>query len=89
MGQAGADDDEHIFGPAHSCCLSVYDSKVSFEDVDCENARLGLLTQSDVPHAPERALEVELPFLQTVLSLFQIVALAILSAMGEPVVKVS
>jgi len=52
-------------------------------------ARLGLLTQSDVPHAPERALEVELPFLQTVLSLFQIVALAILSAMGEPVVKVS
>jgi len=47
--------------------------------------RLKFVTQTDAPHAPEHALEVELPFLQTTLSSFQVVPLVIGDAAPEDV----
>jgi len=38
---------------------------------------LQFVTRTDAPHAPEHALEVELPFLQTVLPSFQVVPLVV------------
>ena len=42
-----------------------------------EIGRLKFVTQTDAPHAPEHSLEVELPFLQTTLSSFQLVPLVV------------
>lgn len=42
-----------------------------------EIGRLEFVAQTDGPHEPEHALEVELPFLQTVLSSFQVVPLVV------------
>jgi AmmeMemoRadiSam system protein B len=39
--------------------------------------RFEFITQTDAPHEPEHALEVELPFLQIVLSSFQLVPLVV------------
>jgi AmmeMemoRadiSam system protein B len=48
-------------------------------------APLEFVTQTDAPHAPEHALEVELPFLQTVLSSFQLVPLVVGDAAPQQV----
>ncbi len=48
----------------------------------------GLVTIDDTPHAPEHALEVELPFLQRVLEDFAIVPLLVGAASPEQVARV-
>ena len=48
----------------------------------------GLVTLDDTPHAPEHALEVELPFLQRVLEDFTIVPLLVGAASPEQVARV-
>ena len=48
----------------------------------------GLVTIDDTPHAPEHALEVELPFLQRVLKEFTIVPLLVGAASPEQVARV-
>ena len=48
----------------------------------------GLVTIDDTPHAPEHALEVELPFLQRVLEDFTIVPLLVGAASPEQVARV-
>ena len=48
----------------------------------------GLVTIDDTPHAPEHALEVELPFLQRVLEDFTIVPLLVGAASPEEVARV-
>jgi MEMO1 family protein len=48
-------------------------------------APLEFVTQTDAPHAPEHALEVELPFLQTILSSFQVVPLVVGNAPPQDV----
>jgi AmmeMemoRadiSam system protein B len=50
-----------------------------------EIGRLKFITQTDAPHAPEHSLEVELPFLQTTLSSFQVVPLVVGDAGSEDV----
>ena len=40
-------------------------------------ADLPFLTYADAPHAPEHALEVELPFLQTALAVFEVLPLVV------------
>lgn len=51
-------------------------------------ADLPFVIQSDAPHAPEHALEVELPFLQTLLPCFQLVPLVIGDAAPHDVAEV-
>jgi len=48
-------------------------------DVDALStiADLQFVTRADAPHAPEHALEVELPFLQTLLASFQVLPLVV------------
>lgn len=53
-----------------------------------EIAELDVVTRADAPHAPEHALEVELPFLQTVLGDFALVPLLIGYARAEEVADV-
>jgi hypothetical protein len=48
----------------------------------------GLVYIDDVPHAPEHALEVELPFLQTALASFTIVPLLVGATSPEQVAKI-
>jgi AmmeMemoRadiSam system protein B len=48
----------------------------------------GLVTIDDAPHAPEHALEVELPFLQSVLEDFTIVPLLVGAVSPEQVARV-
>ena len=59
-------------------------------DVDAvESSRdAGLVTIDDTPHTPEHALEVELPFLQSVLEDFTIVPLLVGAASPEQVALV-
>src|SRR6478672_3949511 len=59
-------------------------------DVDAvESLRdAGLVTIDDTPHTPEHALEVELPFLQSVLEDFSIVPLLVGAASPEQVARV-
>jgi MEMO1 family protein len=49
---------------------------------------LQFVTRADEPHAPEHALEVELPFLQTVLPSFQVVPLVVGDARPQDVALV-
>jgi AmmeMemoRadiSam system protein B len=46
-------------------------------DACSQIGRFEFVTQTDAPHEPEHALEVELPFLQTVLPSFQLVPLVV------------
>ena len=46
---------------------------------------LPFVIRADAPHAPEHALEVELPFLQTVLGSFQLVPLVVGDAIPKDV----
>jgi AmmeMemoRadiSam system protein B len=59
-------------------------------DVDALNTitELPFVTRTDAPHAPEHALEVELPFLQTVLGPFQLVPLVVGDAAPQEVAEV-
>jgi MEMO1 family protein len=86
-----------LIGPAHYVHLGgiAVPSVDAFETppgrviVDAEAcseiSRLKFVTQTDAPHAPEHALEVELPFLQTTLSSFQVVPLVVGDAAPEDV----
>jgi MEMO1 family protein len=49
---------------------------------------LPFVTRTDVPHVPEHSLEVELPFLQTVLSSFKVVPLVVGDAHPQDVALV-
>ena len=51
-------------------------------------ADLPFVVRSDAPHAPEHALEVELPFLQMLLPSFQIVPLVVGDAAAQSVAEV-
>ena len=52
-----------------------------------EMGGLEILTRDDAPHVPEHALEVELPFLQTVLSSFRVVPLVVGDTAPEDVAR--
>ncbi|HEY7664346.1 MAG TPA: AmmeMemoRadiSam system protein B [Xanthobacteraceae bacterium] len=51
-------------------------------------ARLPFVAESDAPHAPEHALEVELPFLQTLVAAFAVVPLLVGEASARQVADV-
>jgi MEMO1 family protein len=51
-------------------------------------ADLQFVIRASAPHAPEHALEVELPFLQTVLASFQVVPLVVGDAAPQDVAHV-
>jgi AmmeMemoRadiSam system protein B len=51
-------------------------------------ADLQFVIRTDAPHAPEHALEVELPFLQTLLASFQVVPLVVGDATPYDVARV-
>jgi AmmeMemoRadiSam system protein B len=51
-------------------------------------ADLKFVIRADAPHAPEHALEVELPFLQTLLAYFQVVPLVVGDATSHDVARV-
>jgi hypothetical protein len=74
-----------LIGPAHYVAVSgiaaptvdAFDTPLGRVPMDVEAlskiADLQFVIRADAPHAPEHALEVELPFLQTVLGSFQVV----------------
>ena len=78
-----------LIGPAHYvrvCGIAAptvdnFESPLGRVAVDAEAlskiADLQFVIRADAPHGPEHALEVELPFLQTVLASFQVVPLVV------------
>jgi AmmeMemoRadiSam system protein B len=86
-----------LIGPAHYVhvagiavpSVDAFETPLGRVIVDAETcseiSRLKFVTQTDAPHAPEHALEVELPFLQTALSSFQVVPLVIGDAAPQDV----
>ena len=86
-----------LIGPAHYVYLSgiaapgveAFETPLGRVPVDTETcsqiSRFEFVTQTDTPHVPEHALEVELPFLQTVLSSFQLVPLVVGDAAPQEV----
>jgi AmmeMemoRadiSam system protein B len=78
-----------LIGPAHYAhiggiavsSVDAFETSLGRVFVDTETCsqigRFEFVTQTDAPHEPEHALEVELPFLQTVLSSFQLVPLVV------------
>ena len=84
-----------LIGPAHYVHLSgiaaprveAFETPLGRVFVDTETcSQLGrFVTQTDAPHEPEHALEVEMPFLQTVLSSFQLVPLVVGDAAPQEV----
>ena len=78
-----------LIGPAHYAhvggiavsSVDAFETPLGRVHVDTETCsqigRFEFVTQTDAPHEPEHALEVELPFLQTVLSSFQLVPLVV------------
>ena len=86
-----------LIGPAHYVRLSgiaaprveAFETLLGRVLVDIETcsqiSRFEFVTQTDTPHEPEHALEVELPFLQTILSSFQLVPLVVGNAAPEEV----
>jgi AmmeMemoRadiSam system protein B len=78
-----------LIGPAHYVAIrgiaaptvDAFDTPLGRVPMDVEAlskiADLQFVIRADAPHAPEHALEVELPFLQTVLGSFQVVPLLI------------
>jgi len=89
-----------LVGPAHYVYLrgiaaptvSAFETPLGRVDVDLEAlsrvADLRFVTRADAPHAPEHALEVELPFLQTLLASFQVIPLVVGDATPQEVVDV-
>jgi MEMO1 family protein len=88
-----------LIGPAHyiyvggiaAPSVDAFETPLGRVPVDTgacsEIGRLEFVTQTDAPHAPEHALEVELPFLQTVLSSFQVVPLVVGDAAPQDVAQ--
>jgi AmmeMemoRadiSam system protein B len=86
-----------LIGPAHYAhiggiavsSVDAFETPLGRVFVDTETCsqigRFEFVTQTDAPHEPEHALEVELPFLQTVLSSFQLVPLVVGDAAPQEV----
>ena len=86
-----------LIGPAHYVYLSgiaaprvdAFETPLGRVLVDTETcSQIGcfeFVTQTDAPHAPEHALEVALPFLQTILSSFRLVPLVVGDAAPQEV----
>jgi AmmeMemoRadiSam system protein B len=78
-----------LIGPAHYVAIrgiaaptvDAFETPLGRVPMDAEAlnkiANLQFVIRADAPHAPEHALEVELPFLQTVLESFQVVPLLV------------
>jgi MEMO1 family protein len=89
-----------LIGPAHSVyvrgiavpTVDAFVTPVGSVPVDTEALStiddLQFVTRNDAPHAPEHSLEVELPFLQTVLSSFKVVPLVVGDAHPQDVAHV-
>ena len=88
-----------LIGPAHYVHLggiaapkvNAFETPLGRVVVDTEACsqigRFEFVTQTDAPHEPEHALEVELPFLQTVLPSFQVVPLVVGDAAPQEVAQ--
>ena len=88
-----------LIGPAHYVHLSgiavpsvdAFETPLGRLPVDTEAcSQIGgfeFVTQTDAPHEPEHSLEVELPFLQSVLSSFQLVPLVVGDAAPQQVAQ--
>jgi MEMO1 family protein len=88
-----------LIGPAHYVHLvgiaaprvNAFETPLGQLPVDTETcSQLGsfeFVTKTDAPHGPEHSLEVELPFLQTVLSSFQVVPLVVGDAAPQEVAQ--
>ena len=89
-----------LIGPAHYVhvpgiaipTVSSFETPLGRVPVDLEAlstlADLEFVVSADGPHAPEHCLEVELPFLQSVLASFQIVPLVVGDALPNDVARV-
>jgi MEMO1 family protein len=78
-----------LIGPAHylrvhgiaAPTVDAFETPLGRVAIDVEALRkiadLPFVIRADAPHAPEHALEVELPFLQTVMASFQVVPLVV------------
>src|SRR5260370_15176741 len=99
-GQADTIERVVLIGPAHYVPLrgiaarpaGAFESPLGRVPVDQEAlaaiADLPFLSEADAPHAPEHALEVELPFLQRVLASFALVPLVVGDATPNQVAEV-
>jgi len=88
-----------LIGPAHYVHLSgiaaprveAFETPLGCVRVDtetcCHIGRFEFVSQTDAPHEPEHALEVELPFLQVVLPPFQLVPLVVGDAAPQEVAQ--
>src|SRR5450756_2092937 len=89
-----------LIGPAHYVhvrgiavpTVGAFETPLGRVAVDLEALRtvadLQFVIRADAPHAPEHALEVELPFLQTLLASFQVVPLVVGDATPQDVAHV-
>src|SRR5208282_998202 len=89
-----------LIGPAHyvhvrgiaAATVDAFETPLGRVAVDLEAlstvADLRTVTRADAPHAPEHALEVELPFLQTLLASFQLIPLVVGDATPQEVAHV-
>ena len=89
-----------LIGPAHylrvrgiaAPTVQAFATPLGRVPVDAEGLRgiadLLFLTYADAPHAPEHALEVELPFLQTTLAAFEVSPLVVGDASPSDVAQV-
>ena len=85
-----------LIGPAHYLqvrgiagpTVDDFETPLGRVPIDVEALRqiadLPFVIRADAPHAPEHALEVELPFLQTLLRSFQLVPLVVGDAARRP-----
>jgi MEMO1 family protein len=81
----------HVGGIAAPTGFDAFETplgRVRVDTLACsEIGHLEFVIQTDAPHEPEHALEVELPFLQTVLSSFQVVPLVVGDAAPQDVAR--
>ncbi len=89
-----------LIGPAHyvpvrgiaAPMVDAFETPLGRVPIDVKALRkiadLPFVIRADAPHAPEHALEVELPFLQTVLASFQVVPLVVGDAASRDVAHV-
>ncbi len=89
-----------LIGPAHyvyvrgiaAPTVDAFETPLGRVAVDLESlstvADLQFVIRADGPHAPEHALEVELPFLQTLLASFEVIPLVVGDAMPQEVAHV-
>jgi MEMO1 family protein len=89
-----------LIGPAHyvpvrgiaAPTVDAFETPLGRVPIDVEALRkiadLPFVIRADAPHAPEHALEVELPFLQTLLGSFQLVPLVVGDAAPQDVAHV-